>query len=138
MELIYLRSPTGLQHQRALEILAKVREARPDVTIREVDPSEDPALAERFKIKYSPGLIINGRIEFVGIPREGMLLERLELISQGLAEVGPPVAPPTAKVQAASSQGKPSMGEEERKRRIEEAKRKAEEVKRQREGQGKG
>lgn len=113
MELIYLRSPTGQQHERALEVLDVIRRARPDLTIREVDPLADPDFAKRYAIKYSPGLILNGRIEFVGIPRETMLLERIELVSRA------PVAPPPEQPKSAPAA---VMSPEERQRRIEEAK----------------
>jgi hypothetical protein len=88
MELVYLKSPTGQQHERALKVLSRVREALPDLKYREVDPREDPEYAAQFRIKYAPGIIIDGRIEFVGIPRERMLLERIRQLrdSKGQGE----------------------------------------------------
>lgn len=77
MELVYLKSPTGQQHDRAQAVLARVRAKMPDMKYREVDPREDPDYASQFPISYAPGLIIDGRIEYVGIPRERMLLDRL-------------------------------------------------------------
>ncbi len=129
MELIYLRSPTGQQHERAKRVLDAIRSTMPELTIREVDPADDPGYAERFKIKYAPGLIVDGRIEFVGIPREKMLLERLQLLAQ--ATFRPPL--PVAGAPATAPAG---VSPEERQRRIEEAKRRAEEAKRQREAAG--
>ncbi len=131
MELIYLRSPTGQQDERAKKVLDAIRSAMPELTIREVDPADDPAYAQRFKIKYAPGLIVDGRIEFVGIPREKMLLERLQLLAQ--ASFRPPRPTAAAPVAAPASAG---MSPEERQKRIEEAKRRAEEAKRQREAAG--
>ncbi|MEE8199519.1 MAG: hypothetical protein V3R48_07410 [Thermoplasmata archaeon] len=77
MELVYLKSPTGQQHERAQAVLARVREEMPDLEYREVDPRKDPEYASQFPITYAPGLIIDGVIEYVGIPRERMLLDRL-------------------------------------------------------------
>lgn len=77
MEMVYLKSPTGLHHERAMEVLGRVREKVPDLEYREVDPREDPDYAAQFHIKYAPGIIIDGRIEFVGIPRERMVLDRV-------------------------------------------------------------
>lgn len=125
MELIYLRSPTGQQHDRAIEVLDVVKRAWPDMKVREVDPLKEPDFAKRFNIRSAPGLIVNGKIEFVGIPRDTMLLERLELVSRTPSQPTPPPAPPAPTPQ-------PSMTPEERQRRIEEAKRKAEEAKRAR------
>ncbi len=78
MELVYLKSPTGLHHERAAEVLGRIRELIPNLEYREVDPREDPEYAAKFNIKYAPGIIINGRIEYVGIPRERMLLHRIQ------------------------------------------------------------
>jgi hypothetical protein len=128
MELIYLRSPTGQQHERARKVLDAIRSTMPELTIREVDPADDPGYAQRFKIKYAPGLIVDGRIEFVGIPREKMLLERLQLLAQASAR--PPRPAAATPVATPASAG---MSPEERQRRIDEAKRRAEEAKRQRE-----
>lgn len=77
MELVYLKSPTGQQHERAQAVLARVRETMPDLKFREVDPRKDPDYASQFPISHAPGLIVDGRIEYVGIPRERMLLDRL-------------------------------------------------------------
>ncbi len=88
MELVYLKSPTGQQHARAQAVLARVREQMPELEYREVDPRKDPDYASQFPISYAPGLVVDGRIEYVGIPRERMLLDRLrqlEALSKGTA-----------------------------------------------------
>ncbi|MFQ5838164.1 MAG: hypothetical protein ACE5HJ_05210 [Thermoplasmata archaeon] len=86
MELIYLKSPTGQQHERAVNVLGQIRELLPDLQYKEVDPREDPEYAAKFNIKYAPGIIIDGRIEFVGIPRERMLLERIKQLQSPVEE----------------------------------------------------
>ncbi len=88
MELVYLKSPTGQQHARAQAVLARVRERMPELEYREVDPRKDPDYASQFPISHAPGLIVDGRIEYVGIPRERMLLDRLrqlEALTRGKA-----------------------------------------------------
>ncbi|MFQ6012996.1 MAG: hypothetical protein ACE5LS_05075 [Thermoplasmata archaeon] len=93
MELVYLKSPTGQQHERAEVVLARVRKALPDLEYREVDPREDPDYAAQFPITHAPGLIVDGRIEYVGIPRERMLLDRLrQLASTSKGKGSPPAS----------------------------------------------
>lgn len=75
-----MKSPTGQQQERAEKVLSWLRGQMPDLDYREVDPREEPEYAAKFHIKYAPGLIVDGRIEFVGIPRERMLLDRLRQI----------------------------------------------------------
>ncbi len=88
MEMVYLRSPTGLHHERALDVLGRVREKLPDLEYREVDPREDPDYAAQFHIKYAPGIVIDGRIEFVGIPRTRMVLDRIRQLREPAASAG--------------------------------------------------
>jgi hypothetical protein len=88
MELVYLKSPTGQQHERAEAVLAIVRETLPDLEYREVDPRKDPDYAAQFPISHAPGLIVDGRIEYVGIPRERMLLDRLRQLGAREQEKG--------------------------------------------------
>lgn len=82
MELVYLKSPTGTHHERAVEVLGRIRKRLPDLKYREVDPREDPDYAAQFHILYAPGIIIDGRIEYVGIPRERMLLDRIRQLQE--------------------------------------------------------
>ncbi|MFQ5908801.1 MAG: hypothetical protein ACE5JE_08275 [Thermoplasmata archaeon] len=93
MELVYLKSPTGQQHERAEVVLARVQEVLPDLEYREVDPRRDPDFAAQFPISHAPGLIVDGRIEYVGIPRERMLLDRLRQLGARGKGKGP--APPS-------------------------------------------
>ncbi len=58
--------------------MKRIRELLPDLSYKEVDPREDPDYAAKFNIKHAPGIVIDGTIEFVGIPRERMLLERIK------------------------------------------------------------
>lgn len=88
MELIYLRSPTGQQHQRALKVLARLREEVAGLKVREVDPREDPEFAKTHHIEHAPGLIIDGRIEYVGIPRIRMLVTRIRQLQAAKAKAG--------------------------------------------------
>ena len=101
MELVYLRSPTGQQHDRAQAILNRIREEIPDRDYREVDPRKDPDYASQVPITHAPGLIIDGRIEYVGIPRERMLLDRIrQLQSKGGGK--PKAAPAEAEDETSS------------------------------------
>ncbi|MEE9236909.1 MAG: hypothetical protein V3U52_03900 [Thermoplasmata archaeon] len=77
MELVYLKSPTGQQHERALKVFGHIWKKLPDLVYREVNPRDDPEYAAQFNIKYAPGIVIDGTLEFVGIPRERMVLERI-------------------------------------------------------------
>lgn len=102
MELVYLKSPTGRQHERAKRVLAEVREGMPNLLYREVDPREDPDYAAQFPIHHAPGLVVDGRLEYVGIPRPRMLLDRLRQLARGGKGKEKPSEPGTEEAAEAS------------------------------------
>lgn len=53
----------------------------PGLEVREWDLLEHPELSPRYGVMAAPALIINGRLEFSGVPREQVFLERLEAIA---------------------------------------------------------
>ncbi len=48
--------------------------------VREWNLIEHPELAPRYGVMATPAIIINGRLEFSGVPKERAFLERLEAI----------------------------------------------------------
>lgn len=52
----------------------------PDLEVREWDLVEHPDLAPRYGVMATPAIVINGRLEFSGVPKERAFLERLEAI----------------------------------------------------------
>jgi len=46
--------------------------------IEELDITEHPELLQKYQIMVSPGIVIDGKLEFTGIPREKKLKERLK------------------------------------------------------------
>lgn len=50
----------------------------PDLEVREWDLMEHPELGPRYGVMAAPAIVINGRLEFSGVPKEQVLLERLE------------------------------------------------------------
>ncbi len=49
-----------------------------DLEVREWNLAEHPELGPRYGVMATPAVVINGRLEFRGVPREAALLERLE------------------------------------------------------------
>ncbi|HYM39239.1 MAG TPA: hypothetical protein VEY12_03705 [Thermoplasmata archaeon] len=91
MDVLFLSSVQGYQTDRVREIAERLRADRPDLTVRLQSPEESASLLAKYKLKFGPAIVINDRLEFVGIPRYRMLLERLE-ISKQRALAPPPAA----------------------------------------------
>ena len=51
-----------------------------DVEMKEVDITEHPEVAVKYRVMATPAIAINGRLEFLGVPREDALLERLHSV----------------------------------------------------------
>ncbi len=92
-EIVFLSSLQGYQAARETAIADRLKAERRDLTVRLLSPQESgPALA-KYKLKFGPAVVIDNRLEFVGVPRYRMLLERIE-ISKRRALAPPPAAAP--------------------------------------------
>ncbi len=55
--------------------------AIPGLEIKEVDVTRHPEVAVKYRVMATPAIAINGRLEFLGVPREDALLNRLHAVS---------------------------------------------------------
>ncbi len=55
----------------------------PGLEVREWSLVEHPELGPRYGVMATPAIIINGRLEFSGVPGERAFLRRLEAIAAG-------------------------------------------------------
>ena len=58
-------------------ILEKVRSQFPEVRLDEVDITQHPETAVKYRIMATPAIAINGKLEFTGIPKEEALRQRI-------------------------------------------------------------
>ena len=63
-------------------LLERARDRFPAMELREVNWGDHAELALRYGVFSTPALVINGRLEFTGIPKEKKLLARLEALSR--------------------------------------------------------
>ncbi len=101
-EVLFLSSVQGYQTSREQTIVDRLKADRPDLTVRLVPPSESASILAKYKLKFGPAVVIDSRLEFVGVPRYRMLLERIE-ISKRRA-----LAPPTPAAPSAAPQKPPA------------------------------
>lgn len=58
-------------------ILEKVRSQFPEVRLVEVDITQHPETAVKYRIMATPAIAINGKLEFMGVPSEEALRSRI-------------------------------------------------------------
>jgi protein-disulfide isomerase len=61
-------------------LIEEARATVPDVRVEEVDVTEHPETAVKYGVMATPAIAINGRLEFVGVPGEEALRERLRSV----------------------------------------------------------
>lgn len=66
---------------RAKELITKVLEEFPALEWEEIDLAEHPEVAAEYGIVSVPAVLIDGRLEFVGVPKEQALRERLRALA---------------------------------------------------------
>ncbi len=93
MEIVFLASLQGYQTNRERDVASRLTADRPDLAVRFLSPEESAPLLAKCKLKFGPAVLINGRLEFVGIPRYRMLLERIEISKRRAAAPAPAPAP---------------------------------------------
>jgi hypothetical protein len=101
----FLASLQDFQEERMKDMADRLRTDHPDWTVEIRTPAESQALLEKHKLQFGPAILVNGRIEFVGIPRYRMLIERVAMVAAGRASPRtaqpPPASGPAAGAKAA-------------------------------------
>ncbi len=97
MEITFVASIQGHQVERVREIAAQLRTQRPDLKVVVVEGDAAKALLLKNKLNFGPAILVDGRVEYVGVPRWRFLVERLAQVAQGLVNprTAAPPAPPT-------------------------------------------
>jgi hypothetical protein len=99
-EILFLSSLQGYQTLREQGIADRLKLVRPDLIVRILSPKESETLLTKYKLKFGPAVLIDNRLEFIGVPRFRMLLERIEIAKQRAA--APPAPKPMAAVAGAT------------------------------------
>ncbi len=107
-EVEFITSNQGHQASRIAQLVDRLRQRRPDVLVRITDVASNPGVLQRYKLKYGPGIAINGRLEFVGLPRFKMLFERLIQVHEARPNPRTAAPPEPAKPAAAARPATPA------------------------------
>ncbi len=106
-DVLFLSSLQGYQTSREQTIADRLKAEHPDVSVRTLSPKESGSVLARYKLKFGPAVVIDERLEFIGVPRYRMLLERIE-ISRRRALAPPAPQAPAAPAAAAPKPAPPA------------------------------
>src|SRR5256885_3153103 len=90
----FLSSLQAYQEARIEEVANRLRADHPEWTVDVLSPDASKPLLAKYKLQFGPAILVNDRIEFVGIPRYRMLVERIALVAAG--KISPRTAAPPA------------------------------------------
>lgn len=112
----FLASLQEYQEERIADLSARLRADHPEWTVKLLSPGESRPLLTKYKLKFGPAILVNDRIEFVGIPRYRMLVECVAMIATGkisprTAAPPPAPAPPAAPAAPAKPATTPAPSE---------------------------
>ena len=103
----FVSSVQGYQEGRVAEIVKRLRTDHPEWKVDVLPPDTSKALLATYKLQFGPAILVNERIEFVGVPRYRMLVERIAMVAGG--KISPRTAqPPTPATPAAGGAAKPA------------------------------
>lgn len=77
VEVKVLKSPGCSRCAQAITLVRKLQREMPGVSVEEVDIIDHPEEVFKYQLLFSPGIVINGILEFVGVPKEEDLRQKL-------------------------------------------------------------
>src|SRR2546428_8104180 len=103
----FVSSVQGYQEGRVAEIVKRLRTDHPEWKVDVLSPDASKPLLATYKLQFGPAILVNERMEFVGIPRYRMLVERIAMVAGG--KISPRTAqPPTPATPAAGGAAEPT------------------------------
>jgi len=92
----FLSSVQDFQGDRVREAVDRLRKEHPDWKVEVVPPEASKPPLAKYKLQFGPAILVDDRIEFVGVPRYRMLVERIAMVAAGRPSprtAQPPPAP---------------------------------------------
>jgi len=59
------------------DLIEKVKVEIPEIRLVEIDITQNPEIAIQYRIMATPAIAINGKLEFMGVPKEEALRGRI-------------------------------------------------------------
>jgi len=117
VSVIFLSSVQGYQEGRVEEIVKRLRADHPEWKVDILSPEASQPVLARYKLQFGPAILVNERMEFVGVPRYRMLVERIAMVAAGrisprTAQPPTPATPPAAGAAKPAAPAKPAAAAE--------------------------
>ncbi|MCL5669203.1 MAG: thioredoxin family protein [Gammaproteobacteria bacterium] len=81
INILFLTVPNCVQCAKAKHVIDKVKTDYPDMVMEEINIIEHPEILEKYHVMSSPGIVINGKLEYSGGLDEVSFREKLSNLS---------------------------------------------------------
>lgn len=81
IEVLFITVPNCVQCAKAKKVIEKVQPDFPDMKVEYIDVTEHPEILQKYRVMSSPGIVINGKLEYTGGLDEAAFRDRLMKIS---------------------------------------------------------
>jgi len=82
-EILFLTSVQGHAAARVQRVAEQLKRRLPEADVKVLEGDRNRDLMAKFKVKFGPAVIIDNRLEYVGVPRLPMLLARVAQVKGG-------------------------------------------------------
>lgn len=72
-----LTTPDCVHCAEAKRVINKIKKDTPNVKVETIDVTEHPDVAQKYMLMTAPGIVIDGKLEFIGVPKEEELRKKL-------------------------------------------------------------
>jgi len=96
-DVTFVTSLQGRQAERVKETSNGLKEKRPEIKVDVLEAEQQKDLLTKFKLKYGPCVMIDGKMQFVGIPSLRQLVEKIDSLAKAGAAKPPEPAPAQTK-----------------------------------------
>ncbi len=81
IEVLFITVPNCVQCAKAKKVIEKVQPDFPDMRVEYIDVTEHPEILQKYPVMSSPGIVVNGKLEYTGGLDEAAFRDRLKKIS---------------------------------------------------------
>lgn len=82
IKLELLTMPGCVHCAAAKETVKKVKTSFPEMMVEIIDVTENPEVAQKYMLMSAPGVVINGKLEFIGGVKEEALRKKVEELTK--------------------------------------------------------
>jgi len=81
-DVTFVTSLQDRQAERVKVISAGLRERKPEIKVEVLEAEQHKDILTKFKLKYGPCVMIDGTLQFVGIPSLRQLIEKIDSLAK--------------------------------------------------------